>query len=361
MAGPSRATGAADRAAAEMLPLIEEQLLGQPPHLTRVEVARQAGVPISVAVELWRLLGFPQVGDDVVAFTDADVTALRLTSDLVDPGILPADSRAALVRTWGRSFARLAEWQVDILTQLVTDVASNASDASDGLDGPDGSHAEDRTADVAAEVLPKIEALQGYAWRRHLASAAGRALSEGRAAAGEATVPQAVCFVDIVGYTSRSKELDETGLVDWLEAFEDRASRVALDHGGRVIKTIGDEILIVAGTAHDAAAIAWELTRRGADPDDPFPAVRAGVAWGAVVARLGDVYGPTVNIASRLTSHARPGSVLLDRGAHDVLCPDHAEELTGSSPGPWRLKRLSRTSVKGYSRLESWVLREPRG
>ncbi|MDP3967428.1 MAG: adenylate/guanylate cyclase domain-containing protein [Nocardioides sp.] len=348
---------AVDGAAAEMLPLMEAQLLGQPPHLTRVDVAAQAGVPLAVAVELWRLLGFPQMDDDVVAFTDADVTALRLAGDLIDLGILPADSQAALVRTWGRSFARLAEWQVDMLAQLVTDAATAGSDEGD----PAGPHGEDGPTDAVVGVLPKIEELQNYAWRRHLASAAGRALSDGRAAAGEAAVPQGVCFVDIVGYTSRSRELDETGLVDWLEAFEDRASRVALDHGGRVIKTIGDEILIVAGTAHDAAAVAWELTRRGADPEDPFPAVRAGVAWGAVVARLGDVCGPTVNIAARLTSHARPGAVLVDRGAHDVLCPDHAERPTGSVPGPWRLKRLSRTSVKGYSRLESWVLREPRG
>lgn len=327
---------------AELLPLMESQLLGQPPHLTRVEVAQRAGVPLDVAVELWRLLGFAQVADDVVAFTEADVTALRLAGDLIDLGILPADSQAALVRTWGRSFARLAEWQVDMFTQLATDDADGAADAVIG-------------------VLPKLEELQTYAWRRHLASAVGRATSARTAAAGEAGVMQGVCFVDIVGYTSRSRDLDETELVDWLEAFEDRASRVALDHGGRVIKTIGDEILVVAGTAHDAAALAWDLTRRGADADDPFPEVRAGVAWGPVVARLGDVYGPTVNIAARLTSHARPGAVLVDRGAHDVLCPDHAEKLTGADPGPWRLKRLSRTAVKGYSRLESWVLREPRG
>lgn len=349
---------AADAAATEMLPLMEAQLLGQAPCLTRVEVAEQAGVPLDAAVELWRLLGFPQVADDVIAFTDADVTALRLAGDLIDLGILPADSQAALVRTWGRSFARLAEWQADMLSELVA--GSLADEAQAGVEPDAPRDAEERPADAVLASLPKIEALQNYAWRRHLASAAGRVLSDDRAASGEAAVSQGVCFVDIVGYTSRSRELDETGLVDWLEAFEDRASRVALDHGGRVIKTIGDEILIVAGTAHDAATIAWELTQRGADPDDPFPAVRAGVAWGPVVARLGDVFGPTVNVAARLTSHARPGSVLVDRGAHDVLCPDHAEKATGSDPGPWRLKRLSRTSVKGYSRLESWVLRAPR-
>ena len=61
------------------------------------------------------------------------------------------------------------------------------------------------------------------------------------------------------------------------------------------------------------------MAARGADADDAFPQVRAGVAYGDVVSRLGDVFGPTVNIASRLTSLARPGTVVLDDGAHDAL------------------------------------------
>ncbi len=117
----------------------------------------------------------------------------------------------------------------------------------------------------------------------------------------------AVCFVDIVGYTSRSKGLDEAELVSWLECFEDAATGLVVDHGGRIIKTIGDEVLFVADRAADAAEAALLMTERGADEDDDFPAVRAGLAYGDVVSRLGDVFGPTVNIASRLTSVARPG------------------------------------------------------
>ncbi|NYG54292.1 adenylate/guanylate cyclase domain-containing protein [Nocardioides perillae] len=329
---------------------MEQQLLGQVPHLTRLEVSERSGVPLTVAAELWRLLGFPQLADDEVAFTDGDVEALRTSSALYEAGVIGPESQAALVRTWGRSFARLAEWQVDLLTQVVVEAADSGADPVERL-----------TA-VASDVLPRLEALQAYTWRRHLAAAAGRVLSDGRAGATDVALPTAVGFVDIVGYTTRSKELDEAELVAWLEAFEDRASGVVLEHGGRIIKTIGDEVLYVADSAADAAAAAWELTRIGADEDDPFPAVRAGVAYGEVVARLGDVYGPTVNVAARLTSHARPGSVIVDRGAHDVLCPDHAPPgPDGEPPGPWRLKRLSRTSVKGYARLESWVLREPRG
>ena len=89
---------------------------------------------------------------------------------------------------------------------------------------------------------------------------------------------------------------------------------------------IGDEVLFVADEATAAAEIALRMTERGADDQDRFPQVRAGMAHGAVVSRLGDVYGPVVNIAARLTSVARPGTVLVDRGAYEALSGRVPEE-----------------------------------
>ena len=126
-------------------------------------------------------------------------------------------------------------------------------------------------------------------------------------------------FVDIVGYTSRSRTLSESELVEWLEYFEGETLGLVVDRGGRIIKNIGDEVLLVADDVAAAADIALEMTRRGEDEDDRFPSVRAGIAFGPVVSRLGDVFGPTVNIAARLTSVARPGTVVIDRGAYEAL------------------------------------------
>jgi adenylate cyclase len=331
-----------------VLEVIEGYLLGATPSLTRVQVAEQAGVPLEVAEQLWRLLGFPHPADDAVAFTQADVDALVQTSALMKLGILSPDSQAALVRTWGRSFARLAEWE----TALLTDVATA---------GPDP---EARLTGLAAEVLPRVESLQTYIWKRHLASAASRMYAV--ASAGSATVPLGVCFVDIVGYTSQSKSLGEAELVAWLEQFEDAATGLVVDHGGRIIKTIGDEVLFVADDPAAAAEIALLMTERGQDPDDAFPAVRAGLAYGEVVNRLGDVFGPVVNIAARLTSVARPGSVLVDAGAYEALSGRSLDQdregdrdARESDPGgsAYRFRRMRRTSVKGYSRLQSWALR----
>ena len=324
----------------EALDTVERYLLGDTPSLTRVEVCERAGVPIEVAEELWRLLGFPHQPDDAVAFTEADVQALEYTHDLVGLGILSPDRQAALVRTWGRSFARLAEWQ----TTLLTDVA---------LESPDPVA---QVTDLASEVLPRVEALQAYVWRRHLASAGNRLMASD--SAGSDTSRLAVVFVDIVGFTSRSKELTEAELVRWIEYFEAECSGLVVDHGGRVIKNIGDEVLFVAEDVARAADAALTMTARGADAEDGFPEVRAGLAYGDVVSRLGDVFGPTVNIAARLTSIARPGSVLIDRGAHDALTGDSTDEDQDEREhGDFSLRRMRRTSVKGYARLQSWVLR----
>jgi len=321
----------------EIARAMEAFLLGEEPSLTRVQVAERAGVPLELAVQLWHQLGFPHRSDDDVAFAESDVEALRLTSDLVRLGILPPESQAALVRTWGRSYARLAEWQ----TTLLAGVATEGGDPATALTG------------LASDVLPRVEALQTYVWRRHLASAAQHLLEDTSLSSAEARL--SVCFVDIVGYTTQSRSLDGAELVEWVDRFEHDTTALVVDHGGQVIKTIGDEVLFTVGDPAAAVEIALTLTARGDDPDDPFPAVRAGIAHGAVVRRLGDVFGSTVNAASRLTSAARPGTVLVDAGVHEALT---ADEDASHDDGPtWRWRRLRRVSAKGFDHLEAWRVR----
>jgi adenylate cyclase len=344
---------------------IERSLLGARATLTRVEVAERAGVPLELAEELWGQLGFPRTADDDVAFTEKDVAALKMTAELVSEGILEGDSQAALVRTWGRSFARLAEWQAQLLAGLALED-----------DQP-----EHRIGELVETVTPRVGKLQDYVWRRHLVSAAQRLLPAVEDDGDGQRL--AVAFTDIVGYTSRSKNLTEAELVDLVETFEDETTRAVTAVDGRVIKTIGDEVLYVADSPRALVEVALALTARGEDDDDTFPRVRAGIAYGEVTTRLGDVFGPTVNIASRLTSHARPGTVLVDRGAFEVLTGQHeppdtapdgtplaklldraADELADLSPyaehDDLRFRRLRRTSVKGYRALEPWLVRKAR-
>ena len=347
---------------------IERYLLGARRTLTRVEVAEKAGVPLELAEELWSQLGFPRTTDDEVAFTKKDVAALKMTAELVSLGILEADSQAALVRTWGRSYARLAEWQAELLGGLALQ----------------DDHPERRISELVELVTPRVAKLQDYVWRRHLVMAAQRLLHT--VEADDPGQRMAVAFTDIVGYTSQSKHLTEAELVDLVETFEDVTTRAVTAIGGRVIKTIGDEVLYVADSPRALVEIALALTAKGEDEEDAFPRVRAGIAYGDVTTRLGDVFGPTVNIASRLTSIARPGTVIVDRGAFDALTgrtteaadpgvegPDGtplsklldraAEELADISPyaehEDLKFRRLRRTSVKGYRALEPWLVRKP--
>ena len=339
---PEGPTAPDPAALAGALDVIEAYLLSSEPSMTRIEIADRAGVEVDLASHLWRLMGFPETSDDDIAFTEADLDALVSARELIDLGILGTERQDALVRTWGRSYARLAEWQTALLASMALE-----KDAEPG----------EIIEELTREVLPRVESLQSYVWRRHLVSAGGRMLAV--ADPSSPTVTSAVVFVDIVGYTSRSKTLSETELVEWIEAFESTTLDLVTARGGRIIKNIGDEVLFVTDDVESATAIAVEMTRRGADDDDPFPDVRAGVSYGDVVNRLGDVFGPTVNIASRLTSAARPGTVLVDQGAHDVLRGD--EEGGRDAGGPaYDLHRVRRLSVKGYSRLAAWVLRPPR-
>ena len=323
---------------ADVARAMEAFLLGQEPSLTRVQVAERAGVPLDLAVTLWHQMGFPHHDDEDVAFAESDVEALRLSRDLVEIGILPPESQAALVRTWGRSYARLAEWQTTLLAGLAVEGGDPAATLTE----------------LATDVLPRVEALQTYVWRRHLASAAQHLLTD-TGSLTETETRLSVCFVDIVGYTTQSRSLDGAELVAWVDRFEQDTTTLVVDHAGQVIKTIGDEVLFTVADPAAAVSVALTLTARGEDPDDPFPAVRAGIAHGDVVRRLGDVFGSTVNAASRLTSSARPGTVLVDAGVHAALAGEEDAPHDGST---WRWRRVRRVSAKGFHHLEAWRVRQ---
>ena len=319
---------------------IEFGILGQDRHLTRIDVERESGETFEHIDALWRALGFTTVEGDAKLFTDSDVEAIELLSQLVQVGFVHEGAEIALARSMGRSFARLAEWEVGVMANAIL-----ASQTPGGEEIPLDPAA---IKEVIARTMPLVEQLQDYVWRRHLAAAAGRLLLNPQDS--ESRAPMAVGFADIVGFTRRSRELDPDQLGALVETFDQTVTLIISEHGGRVIKTIGDEVMFAADDAQAAGRIALALARGHLD-DESFPEVRVGVAYGDVLSRLGDVFGEVVNIAARLTSVARPGRALIDRGLAAQL-----EEL----PEEFRVRRARATSVKGYSRLELFSLREPK-
>jgi adenylate cyclase len=301
------------------------------PTLTQRQLSEMSGVDLDLAVSLWRYLGFPEVELDKVAFTEADLEALEVTQRLLDLGVLEEDRLPQFARSLGRTFARLADWQTRLLLGVLR------TDEESGEPPP---------LDVLAEVIPMVEQVQGYVWRRHLLATASRiALRDVRSESERDVV---VGFVDIVGYTSRSRQMSPRALGAMVEWFERVVTELVVQHGGQVIKTIGDEALFTLDDPTEGALLALELVER-AEADEQFPDVRVGLAFGPVLARLGDVFGSTVNIAARLTSVARPARVLVDHELSELL--DHDQ---------FRLRRTRRVSVKGYEHLEPWSLKRPR-
>jgi adenylate cyclase len=311
---------------------IGEALLGGPGRYNRFEAAKAAGVAPDRARQVWLALGFADVGDEARVFTNADVGALRTWETLVNSGKIAPSEEMPHVRAIGQTMSRLADWQVREIMARVSGLAGNNEQIRAAL-----------AAEMSDTLLPVVEGLQSYAWRRHLVAAASRILPTppGELSAGTMVVG----FADIVGYTSTVRHTDIEELASLLESFEENAAETIVTNHGRVVKSLGDEVLFAVDQARDAARIAVRLSDAGRDSG--LPQLRVGMARGTVLTRLGDVYGPTVNLASRLTSLARPGAVLVDR--------DLAQALRGE-PG-FRLHSRRPASVRGYHHLRSWSLR----
>lgn len=288
---------------------IESVLLGGEGVYTRAQAIERAGADPELAGRVWRALGFPTLADDSVTFAESDVEALRIANSLLDEGVLDEEGVVRFARAMGQTMARLADWQTSILSTLVF------------KDGDDS--AATSVLGQVEKLLPDVERLLLHIWRRQLSASTARTLAV--MSNGNDTVPNyyplIVGFADLVSFTTLSRELDELELADVVENFEATATDIVASGGGRVVKTLGDEILYVADSPSQAADIALRLAD-GVRTHVEVPDVRVGVARGPVLTLHGDVFGTTVNRSSRLTSFARPGTVLID----DDLAQDLTEE-----------------------------------
>jgi len=325
---------------------VEQTLLGGPRRYTREQVAELAGVPLDRAQRLWVSMGFAIDTDpDAVMFTDGDAAALRALVGFVDGGALAADAAVAATRALGQSMSRLAEWQVAVLNARLAEGLAAAHGSADAVDEESLRGA---VGTLTSQLLPTVEALQSYVWRRHLAAATARRAGS----VGEDTTHRtlAVGFADMVGYTSLTRRIGVDELSTLLEEFESRTTAVIAQGGGWVIKNVGDEVMFAAEHAADAARIALALqdTTRS---DPGLPDLRVGLAHGPVLVRFGDLFGAVVNIAARLTTAARPGTVLVDADLAAALREDPAQ---GAG---MELRSLRPLRVRGYNRLRAFALR----
>lgn len=310
---------------------LAEALLGRA-ELTPLDVAKEAQFEIEELRRLWRALGFPPVADDVRHFTPSDVEVLRTVRLFVELQGTDQATLLQLTRVTGQSLARIADAQV-------TDAAARLFRRA-GETTPEAARAELVTRiQMLAQGFDKM---LGYVWRRHLLAAVLRLSVTPSAADRE----QAVGFADLVGFTAMSEAIDTQELAQIVNRFEAVAYDHIVERGGRVVKMIGDEVMFAVDEPVAAAEIGLALVEAYAR-DDELPDVRVGLAHGRTLAWEGDLFGPTVNMASRLSNISRPRTVL----ASDDL----GEKLLALPQ--FTLRHLRPVNLKGIGRARFWVVR----
>ena len=336
---------------------IEARLLGQPRSMGAREVSAKASVSVRSARKFWHALGFPHVEDEETVFTEADLLALQSVAALVRDGVFDEPTALGMTRAFARTTDRLAVWQVQLMAEAIGDLPQQVDTTGTpenrgvdyGLDMtrgmPDPATARAAAAKLA-DIADDLEPLLVYAWRRHLWAAISRMITDAEPIEDQPGVMRSVGFADLVSFTQLVRRLSERELARMVQRFEALASDVVTAHGGRVIKTVGDEVLFVAIGAAPAAAIALDLVE-AMGQDDVLPDVRVGMASGRVISRLGDVFGNTVNRASRLTAVARPRTVLVD----DAIAASLA------STSGFEMSVLRRRTLRGIGPVTPWVLR----
>lgn len=309
---------------------LERAILGEEPIFNALEVAAETGVTIEEARRLWRALGFPEHGVET-AFTRSDAEAVSTLVGAVTEGLIDFDMAVNLTRAVGQTMARLADWEVASLVQRVEEL--EAGEAATGSRMGSALRLLEGFSDP-------FESLLIYAWRRHLAAAVARIEALGANEEDLHTTQLTVGFADIVSFTALSNQMSEDRIGDMVELFESRCADVVASQRGRVIKSIGDSVLFVSDDPVRALDIAEGIINV-VGRDSRMPDIRLGLASGSVVMRLGDVFGPPVNMAARLTAVARRNRIIIDAATAELLPADQFET-----------RRLPARPVRGFGIVE---------
>lgn len=292
------------------------------------EVAAASDLGIDRIRSLWGALGFaaPRAGERI--FSATDVEQFRAVAELVDSGLASPEVVIQMTRVLGASMARVAAAQADVIANRGTVEGVDTGDIGVGWFG-----------ETFAAVLEQV-------WRRHLQAAVRARLT---APSGPESPTTAVGFADLVGFTALSQQLDTIALAAVVERFETVAYATVGAHGGRVVKMIGDEVMFTVDDPVAAVACALDLAESYHEADD-LSDVRVGVAYGTVIDRDGDLYGPTVNLASRVTAIALPSSVVIDDELRQMV--EAEADLSFRTLLPRRLKHIGLVRLHVVRRVD---------
>ena len=315
-----------DAAALERLALlpVERALTRDDPRYTSVQVAERCGLSLELLTKLWLAMGFADPGPEEVAFTEADVSAASSVAQFLSAGI-PLEAVVRIARVMAHDASRLSETIRLAVGESLIQPGDSELDV--GL----------RYADAAEQLVPMLTPLLEYMLATHLKEQIkSDLLTQAELAAGrfDSSVPVAAGFVDVVGFTQLGEGIAA------FELEEAAAGLVELTHEMigppvKFIKSLGDAVLLVSPDVEALVSAGLNIVE-AAESSESSPRLRMGVATGEAISRGGDWFGRPINLASRLTAVARPGSVLTIKAVRDEL----ADAFSWSFAGERRFKGI---------------------
>jgi class 3 adenylate cyclase/YHS domain-containing protein/DNA-binding transcriptional MerR regulator len=293
------------------LVLYADLLWGEPEEMVSVdEAAAELDIPVDAVRTMLRAVG---LGATVPR---SDLRFLETVKGLVDSGI-PLKMMLDVARVYGDSLRRLAQTEVKMIRGFLTE--SGPTDKGSSL--LKDAEQSQRLQSLQDLVMPMLEPLLLTIHRRHLLRASVQeALADLEAAergTERADLEATIAFVDLASFTSLARVHGDEVAADILDRFDGLVRRLLDEHGGNLIKQIGDAFMLVFAEPANALRFAIHLDAAIAREAN-FPAVRTGINAGPVLYRVGDYVGNTVNIAARIAAMASAHEILLTESVADA-------------------------------------------
>lgn len=298
-----RAAVAAGRLA--LLP-VERAIAGDGARYSARQIAAKSGLDVELLRRFRAALGVPYADPDEPIGGEADLEAARRTKEILDAGF-PPEQVLQNARTIGMGMGRIAEANRALVVRNLTQPGDTEREVAD------------RLVLAAEQLLPLVGPTLLYAFQANLLEQVKRdVIGAADLASGEigGAAELTVCFADLVEFTRLGEEIAAEELGQVAGRLEEMALAVA-EPPVRLVKTIGDAAMFVSPEAKPLLAAALELIAAAEAEGEQFPWLRAGLSRGSVLPQWGDYYGRPVNLASRITGVARPGSVVVDAAVRD--------------------------------------------
>jgi adenylate cyclase len=310
-----------------------------PGDLTAEDLCERTGLSLPELEKVWKWSALPPRELKERRFSDADVVMLMSFITLSD--LLDEDTAYTILRVFGSAFARMADViAVEYLRRVEPRHAEGAV-----------SELDQASANTQA-IVGFGSAAQGITsmFNHHLRWALRRGRASRGSDPGVAAADMAVGFVDLVGYTTLSQHISHQALADLMDRFETIAHEAVIARDGRVVKFVGDAVMFVAVDAEPACDIALRLLEGFGDREtDALP--RGGIAVGDVVTRTGDVFGPVVNMASRVADLAVASEILVTNDVRlrvELGGADASKTLGPGRASKYRMENAGRRTLKGF-------------